>query len=126
MAEVLEERVGPIDVAVVSISKRARATAKQFLKKIEVNETVVSHELYHAWVETILNIVNGLEDRHDSAILFGHNPGFTYVYNHFDDEGIYNLPTCGIFEIKSDADSWSEVNASNSTTGLLLYPKLFN
>ena len=126
MAEVLEERVGPIDVAVVSISKRARATAKQFLKKIEVKETVVSHELYHAWVETILNIVNGLEDRHDSAILFGHNPGFTYVYNHFDDEGIYNLPTCGIFEIKSDADSWSEVNASNSTTGLLLYPKLFN
>ena len=125
MAEVLAERVGSIDVAVISIAKRARATAKRFLKEIEVKETIESHELYHAWIETILGLVRGLDNKHESAIFFGHNPGFTYVYNHFDDEGIYNLPTCGIFEIQSESETWSSLSPSNSKTGLLLYPKLF-
>lgn len=125
MAGKLAEMVDHIDLWLISTAKRARKTAKAFRKVIRGKEVSPEPRIYHANTSELIQLLHEIDDEHESVVFFGHNPSFTSVHNAFASQLLDNLPTCGIFEMKSTAPTWAEVTPENTKVETLLYPKMF-
>lgn len=96
------------DLLISSPAKRAYATAKGIARQIgyPIKNIIKSEALYHADRKDIITLIADTDDCHDSLMIFGHNPGFTYSINDLSDFYIDNLPTCGVFAIQFHIESW--------------------
>ncbi|MEL6123327.1 MAG: histidine phosphatase family protein [Bacteroidota bacterium] len=114
MAEQVKARMPKVDLIVSSTAQRAMMTAEIFSNHIAHLRFISSRELYHAPEEDILACLHDLESDVVTALVFGHNPGMTHFYNMFADNLIGNLPTCGVFELVSEADDWHDMDRTNT------------
>jgi len=114
-----------IDVSLVSSAIRAQETAAYFHQAVDYKEKLSINKIYHASVDTLIDVIMQIDDEYDSAMMVGHNPGFTFLHNSFADELIDNLPTCGLFCLDIKADRWQDVDATNTFVSMLIYPKMF-
>lgn len=110
-----------------SKAKRASTTAEIFRKTMGIGSKMFTYEnsLYHAPEDTYISVCFGLEDEVDSVMMFGHNPGITYLANSVSEKYIDNVPTCGVLVIDAKIKSWSDLDFSNSKLVDFLYPKMF-
>ncbi len=125
MADYLQKRPKvAIEHIYSSPANRALSTAKIFHEKLQIsNEIDVRSDLYHAIVEDILYIIKNTDISINSFAVFGHNPGFTHLVNHFAQLNIDNLPTCGIAHFEADIKKWEDLHPSNSNLIELMFPK---
>ncbi len=116
------------DLLITSPAKRAKATASCFRKALGMTKEciVIDRRLYHAGIETILSVVQELPDEIQAVYIFGHNPGFTHVANHFSQRSIDNVPTTGILKIVSQSDKWLDFDPNHARMEAFYYPKMFN
>ena len=114
-----------IDLFVSSTAKRARHTAEIFLHEFgrKEKELVILQQLYHAQVQDFKEVVAGLDDRYDSAVLFSHNPGITAFANVLTTVRLDNMPTCSIFAVTSQAENWREFLSAGTSFWFFDYPK---
>lgn len=124
MAEKVSSLIPAVDILVSSSAKRALETSEYFAKALKFKKITTESKLYHAGPSEILEVIGDLPSEYDSAFLFGHNPGFTFLYNHFARVPIDNLPTCGLFGLESTADDWYDVDTTNTRVELYIYPKM--
>ena len=124
MAQKLAQIVPDIDLFICSPAQRARETCQYFINEIKPSKVEINDRVYHAWSDTLIDVVSKISNDVRSALIFGHNPGFTSVFNHFSQDYLDNLPTCGIFQLKIDVP-WEQIDKTNTQTGLLIYPKLY-
>lgn len=124
MAEKLSAIMPTVDLIICSPARRAQETLTYFSNHVKSEQVQTLNQVYHASQETLLEVVHGIDPSVETALIFGHNPGFTMVYDHFADKFLDNLPTCGIFELRIDA-SWADADTTNTTVGHLIYPKLY-
>lgn len=110
---------------VSSPAKRALTTARFFAQVFGIAEEAIvqNPHIYEAYPRDILQIISALPDDAHTVLLFGHNPTFTEVANHFTDKPIGNLPTCGIAHIESTADRWNAVFEGNARVKHWYFPK---
>ncbi len=126
MAAHLHQTIGSIDAIVSSTAVRARATS-QFFKEVyedSIEEYLLEEDLYHASEATILDVIQRSDDQHDTVLLFGHNPGFTYFANLYHQGQIDNVPTCGIVGLNYQVDHWSAATMDNAKLSFFYYPKM--
>lgn len=125
MAQLLADQGVRPDLLVSSPAKRALTTALFFAEQFGIPEDQVLREqdIYEADPIDILRIISQLPDHAATVCLFGHNPTFTEVANRFSEVFIDNIPTCGIVQIVSDADTWSAVYEENSRATARFFPK---
>ena len=124
MAEKLSAIISAVDIVICSPARRAQETQTYFLSHIKSKQVDTIQDVYHASEQTLLGVMHGINPECQSALIFGHNPGFSLVYDYFSDDYIDNLPTCGIFELRIDGE-WIDSDTTNTTVGHLLYPKLY-
>ncbi|WP_257666441.1 SixA phosphatase family protein [Parapedobacter tibetensis] len=111
---------------VSSPAKRAITTAQIFAEhlKMPVKNIQTDNRMYEAALNTLFQIINELDDRHDSVALFGHNPSFTLLTNYFADENVYNIPTCGIVHLRfDDAEDWASLSEGTGKLAWFAYPR---
>lgn len=125
MADLLrKERKVNLQYVYSSPANRALTTAKVFHEKLEIlREIDIRKDLYHANVEDILYIMESTDMNIDSFAIFGHNPGFTYLVNHFSKMNIENLPTCGIAHFEANIEEWGELHPDKVNLIELMFPK---
>ncbi|MFN0212685.1 MAG: SixA phosphatase family protein [Saprospiraceae bacterium] len=126
MAQLLVQQGVTPDYLVSSPAKRALTTALFFAEafKIDATEVVREPNIYEAFPQEILRIISALPDSSNTVLLFGHNPTFTEVANHFvEDDYIENVPTCGIVKITSTAESWRDFYEGNAKVAACYFPK---
>jgi len=87
------------------------------------NEITAIEDIYNAEINRILNLIKQVNGNIQTLMLFGHNPTFTELANHFVGNKIDNIPTTGIVHIKFSANSWPEVDKSNVEDWLFDFPK---
>ena len=86
----------------------------------------MNHDVKAQDVEDYLDGVRDwADDAYDSAALFAHNPGMTYLANNFTDRYIDNVPTCGICKVVFDVAHFSEITEHNGRLEAFYYPKMF-
>jgi len=125
MAKHLKSVVPKIDAFLVSPAKRARKTAKKFFKLYPDAHWQFEDLIYEASPNTLESIIYGLEDDLEVVVMFGHNPGFTYLANRYTDSPFDNLPTCGIAVIELNDTKWTNFHPSSAKLSGLYFPKQF-
>ena len=123
MAERLLTRGIKFDLMVSSPAKRAKSTAKFFAEAYQFESIQYEESIYEANTNTLLKVVNGLDDSADRVSMFGHNPGFTDFANELSDADIYNIPTAGVVSIQFPFESWKMVSKGTGTLIFFDYPK---
>jgi phosphohistidine phosphatase len=113
------------DIIVASPAKRANSTARIIASQIGYDESdiITDADLYFKGSRAMQDVLAGLDDRYQSAMIVGHNPTMTDLMNTLGNTYIFNMPTCAIAVIGFDMASWSDLY---TTDGALLgydYPK---
>jgi len=115
----------PVDRVISSSAVRALATAELVTVEMGLpwDEIQVEDDLYHATESEMLELIQEQEDYLDGLMLFGHNPGMTYLVNDLSDLDLENLPTCGVVILQFDVERWSEIGDVMAFSAELDYPK---
>lgn len=124
MAAKLKGILSEVDLIIGSPAVRAQQTLTFFKEAIPAKSIITQDEVYHAPLSTLLEVLKGIDPEAESALIFGHNPGFTSMFNHFSINFLDNLPTCGIFRLHADV-SWSKMTPDNTKCDCLMYPKMY-
>ena len=126
MGEVLKNKKVKPDLIVCSPAKRTKKTAIAIAEKIGCPEKKIlfNDDLYEASSNTIIKVLNKIDERYNSVMIFGHNPGLTVLNNQVSNNYIDNIPTCGIVALQLDK-KWSELNKNTCKFLFFEYPKLY-
>ena len=125
MARRLLEKDFRIDAFITSPAKRALNTCKYFVKVYarEEEDIVQKPELYLAPVAAFYRVIGGIDDSLDNIALFAHNDGITDFANKLTNIQIDNMPTCGIFAVRTAIDTWEEFEDAKKEFLFFDYPK---
>ena len=72
---------------------------------------------------TFYEVISGLDDNTNSAIIFSHNPGITDFANTLTNVHIDNMPTCGVFAVSANTGKWAEFKGIEKKFLFFDYPK---
>ncbi len=127
MAQLLKGKGVQVDKIISSPANRAYTTATYFAKELNIpeNDILVKEQIYEAYTEDVLNIINKLDAKLDTVLIFGHNPTFTSLANLYSKKYIANVPTCGIVEVSSTTEDWNAFNNENSVVKNIYFPKQY-
>ncbi len=126
MGEVLKKLAVMPDIILSSSAKRTTMTALIVAEKIGYDKEIVfEDELYLASDSEIYNQIKRVDDDKDSLFIIAHNPGVTNFINRFSDDYILNLPTCGIFAMEFDVDSFKDIKPRSGKKLFFEYPKKY-
>ncbi|RMG84412.1 MAG: histidine phosphatase family protein [Bacteroidetes bacterium] len=127
MAKLLKGKVGSVDGILTSSATRALTTARYFQKAFELPDTqfLIEPSIYEAYPEDVFEAIQLCPFEGDRLLVFGHNPTFTTIANYFTDEYISNVPTCGIFRVDSDIESWSDFSRHGGKLTDFFFPKQY-
>jgi phosphohistidine phosphatase len=124
MGNRLAQRGVKPDLLVSSPALRALETAYLIADALgcDRKNIVLDDRLYGGTAETLLSVVQGLDQKVDAVMLFGHNPEFTDLAHRFARE-IADMPTCAVAEFHFDAKKWSDVGPIEPARWILDRPR---
>ncbi|MCU0646291.1 MAG: histidine phosphatase family protein [bacterium] len=113
------------DLILSSPAKRAIGTARIIAKAIGYpkEKIEIKDSLYGSGVTAMLNVIQYLDDSLNEVMLFGHNPDHTSLANYLSNQQVDNIPTCGVFCVDFDIQSWQDVKKGEGIFKFFDYPK---
>lgn len=111
------------DLILCSSSKRTKLTAEIFIKNLSLANVKTEYlkELYDFSGESLLQVIEGINNSFDNIVIFGHNYALTNFVNKFGDKHIENVTTSGFVKINFEISSWK--NLSKGQTEEIVFPK---
>lgn len=128
MSEWLSKKMEVPNLFISSDATRALSTAMIFARNLNYssNEVVVVQQVYESTVKTLMDVIRQIEDKHQSAIVFGHNPGVTNLTNELTDDLFFDeLPTCAVVALDFDVKTWKEAITKKAKIAFHQFPKEF-
>lgn len=123
MGRLLRDRGMVIDRIMSSTAKRARKTAKLFMEAAAITgELILDDRIYEASPSTLLYVVSETDDKVDSLMLVGHNPGMEGTVRVLTGEAV-PMPTAAIAIIHLEIDVWKEISASTGKLQGVIRPR---
>lgn len=113
------------DATFSSDAVRALKTAEIFSRNLNSNHIQASRDLYLAGTFSIIHFIYNLDDAFNSVMVFGHNPGFTDLLNHYSNTPFENLPTSGVFLVRFKIETWKDVKTSKGELLDTWFPRDF-
>ncbi len=125
MAKRLLDKGIKIEAFVSSTAVRAYTTASLFHEtyKAKKEQLIEVESLYHPEVPAFYETIKGFDDSWKSVAIFSHNPGITEMVNTLRVARVDDMPTCGIFGVQVDIDSWKDFKTGAKQFLLFDYPK---
>ena len=104
---------------------RAYSTAKHFAHSYQENQSIITTDMhiYEASTQTLLRVIQAIQDIYQCVLLFGHNPGITNVTNFLCGNLISRIPTAGVACITLNIDHWTDVTQQSGVLDHYFYPK---
>ena len=108
IGDYLGETLGTPDRVVASPALRARETARIVAGRIGYACEDIEEEprIYEASTDTLLALIQEMDERVGTLLLIGHNPGFSDLAASLAREPVEPLPTCGVAVIEFGVDGW--------------------
>lgn len=126
MAEKMVAKGVSIQAFLSSTANRALTTATYFAEANgkTKNDILLFPQLYHAPELVFYKVIKTIPPEINTAAVFSHNPGITEFVNGLTETKIDNMPTCGIFAIQIESDSWENFSTAKKRFWFFDYPKL--
>jgi len=101
------------DIIISSPAKRAYSTARKIAREVNYEKSAIikDERLYFAGTGSMLELLEGLDNRHESVMIVGHNPAMTTFLNVLCETPVHNMPTCAIAIVGYNIDSWTELTS---------------
>lgn len=125
MAGVLKKRGKIPEIMVTSPALRAFTTCRIFCEQLEYDTAniVIQPELYFGEISLIEKMLQAAFTETDTVAIFGHNPTFSELANHFAPEFGGEMPTCAIVAISFDPKQKTNELAGKGKLLWFEYPK---
>ena len=125
MAKLLHKKNIKPDLMISSPAKRALLTSEIFAEQLKYSaENILTDErIYEATMRDLTSVVRSIDDKYETVIVFGHNPGLSNFANLLGSEYLPPLPTCAIVGLELSIDSWCAVERYCGKTFFFEYPK---
>lgn len=125
MARRLKEKGIKLDHLISSPAKRAKKTASYFAEEFDFKKDDVKllDELYGATQPAFLKVVSEINDKNSSVALFSHNPGITEFASSLTNVRVDDMPTCAIFALQVETESWKDFSMAEKKFLFFDYPK---
>ena len=109
---------------VSSPAVRTLATAAYFLKALKKSgmELKLNASIYEAPLGDLIRVVEELDSSRDTAVLFGHNPGFTLLTEYLTETWV-DFVTCGVARIQFEVNDWKLCGKGCGKLVAFDYPK---
>lgn len=113
------------ELIISSAAKRAKTTAEIIAKEVNypLDQIILKKEIYLASVESLINLINQIDNQYSTVFLLGHNPTLTLLAEYLCDNTVGSLPTCGIIGIELSVNNWKLVSSSCGIEIYFDYPK---
>jgi phosphohistidine phosphatase len=113
------------DLLISSPAIRAFETAMVIAGKVGYpTESIEKDErLYLAGIQDWFEVIRTLPEDALHVFCFGHNPGLTHLYNIFSPDPVENIPTCGVYDLDFDVDSWAQLAMNKPASIRYDFPK---
>jgi phosphohistidine phosphatase len=100
------------DLIVSSPAFRAMSTARRISRELAYNieQIVADMRIYDAPLNRLIEVVQNLPDEANTIVLVGHNPGMHKLAHHLTGAAPDEFPTCAVFAIQFDFNSWSNLS----------------
>lgn len=123
MANYLKSRGVLPDFILSSPAVRAKSTAEIFANVFQKTVNYADN-LYHGYPEDYLEHITGLSEAVKCIIIFGHNPGITYMANLVEADSTDNVSTCGVLELSMKSSlPWETADWQKMTLDNIFSPK---
>jgi phosphohistidine phosphatase len=125
MAKRIKDQPIEIQLFVSSPAKRAKKTAKIFMKefKKDEKEILLAPDLYEGSVTDFYHTIGNLSETKKIVAVFAHNPGITDFVNSLQCSPVYNMPTCAVFALKIKTTHWKDFQQAEKEFLFFDYPK---
>lgn len=125
MARRLLDRKIKIDLYISSPAKRAARTAKAFLEEFDAKKKklIYREDLYLAPPSVFYEAISETDDDADTIAVFSHNEGITEFANQLTSTRVDNIPTCGVFAVKIDTNTWKGFRDAPKEFWFFDYPR---
>jgi phosphohistidine phosphatase len=119
-----EKGVRP-DAIYSSTASRAHRTAELVAEQlgIDIASIQLEESIYEASPRNLLEFINKLNNNDNYVVVFGHNPGFTYIAEYLTGAVVENIPTCGCVLIRFDLSNWAEVSKDSGSLVWEYFPE---
>ena len=113
------------DLIISSPAKRAWKTAKVVAREVgfEKERIEKNKAVYEAGVSELIQIIQKINDKYNHVMIFGHNPGFNALGHYLTNYEVDNIPTCGVFVMEFNVNSWQEISQGKGKFISFDYPK---
>ena len=113
------------EIIITSPAVRAKATAEFIAEQLKIDPANIlfDENIYEASLRTLLGVLTSFEDKYSQIMLFGHNPGFTYLAEYLTKEVLGDIPTCGVVAIEFNIEKWAELSGGTGNMKFYIYPK---
>jgi phosphohistidine phosphatase len=98
-------------ILVSSPAIRALTTALIFAREFDYpqNQILLQADLYEAKIEDYQTVISFLDNKFDTAFIFGHNPTISEAIGIFSNTRETELPTCSVSILRFESRDWSTV-----------------
>ncbi len=110
-------------IIVSSPAKRAKQTAVLVKEIAEISHSITFDErVYEASPLTLFNLINEFDDKYESVMLVGHNPGLESLVRILSRED-HVLPTAALVKINLGVARWSNLETNCGAIEFIIRPK---
>ncbi len=121
-ALVYERSLSP-QIIVSSPAKRAKQTAVLVKEIAEIPKPIIFDErIYEASPLTLFNLIREFDEKYESVLIVGHNPGFENLVRMLTGETV-SMPTAALAKINLGIEKWSEIETDSNKLEILIRPK---
>lgn len=104
------------DIILSSPANRAINTTKILATQLnyDTDKIITEPSIYEASVEDLLAVIKDVDNKYNTLLLVGHNPGLTWLANYLAEDHMVNLHTCGVYCITFETNKWAEITEADS------------
>lgn len=123
MGELIYERKLEPQVIVSSPAKRAKQTAILVKEIAEIPKPIIFDErIYEASSLSLFNLVREFDDKYESVLIIGHNPGLEDLLRVLTRE-LRIMPTAALSKVNLDVENWADLSMNTGTLEFIIRPK---
>jgi phosphohistidine phosphatase len=125
MGKILKKLEVTPDLVISSPANRAAMTARIISATINypLENILYSEAIYEFSEDTLIRVINKIDDSVNSSMVVGHNPAINGLANYIGDQPISNIPTCGVYCLDLDISSWAKIYEHCGKLKFFEFPK---